>query len=421
MGVLAPDIGLGFPVESGVLDRCSVLIVEDTLVNAEVLERLLTSVGVGRVHIVTDPREAVARCAELDPDLVILDLHMPHVDGHAVLAGLRARSPAEADVLPVLVVTADTTVEARDRALHAGANDFLTKPLDHTEVVLRVRNLLRTRMLHLELKRRNDELQADLEARTAADLELERRHQARVDRIHRALAPGALQTVLQPIFDLHSAKTVGFEALTRFACEPRRGPDVWFAEAAAIGRGVELELAAARAALAHLDQIPPDLFLSVNVSPTSAMSADLGGLLARHDANRVVLELTEHTRVDDYARLQEALVPLRAAGARVAVDDTGAGYAGLRHLLHLRPRLVKLDIALTRDIDVDPARRALATALVAFCRELDSPIIAEGIETAGELTALRDLGISLGQGYHLARPAPVDDALDSLGRPHRPR
>lgn len=419
MTARATDMTAGCPVEPDVLERACVVIVDDLQVNAEILERMLTSVGVGRVHTVTDAREAVARCHEVGADLVLLDLHMPRVDGHAVLAELRARA-SRRDLLPVLVLTADTTAETRDRALQAGANDFLTKPLDYTEVVLRVRNLLETRRAHVELQRRNDELQADLDARAEADREQAEQHEAGVARIRRALAPGALEMVLQPIFDLAGGHVVGFEALARFTCEPRRGPDQWFAEAARIGRGVELELLAAQCALDLLDEIPGDCFLSINVSPETATSAGLATLLARYDGRRIVLELTEHARVDDYAHLVATLEPLRAAGVRWAVDDTGAGYAGLQHLLRLRPHLVKLDIALTRDVDSDPARRALATALVAFCQQLGSTIVAEGIETAGELAALRELGVSWGQGYHLARPAPLAalaDRFTPLGSP----
>jgi EAL domain-containing protein (putative c-di-GMP-specific phosphodiesterase class I) len=120
------------------------------------------------------------------------------------------------------------------------------------------------------------------------------------------------------------------------------------------------------------------------------------------------LEITEHEAIDDYATLADALAPLRERGLRVAVDDVGAGYASLRHALQLAPDMVKMDISLTRDIDRDAGRRALATALISFAAETDMTIVAEGIETAGELHALRELGVKYGQGFYLARPAPLD-------------
>jgi EAL domain-containing protein (putative c-di-GMP-specific phosphodiesterase class I) len=117
-----------------------------------------------------------------------------------------------------------------------------------------------------------------------------------------------------------------------------------------------------------------------------------------------VVEITEHELIEDYAHLLDALTPLRTAGIRLAVDDAGSGYASLRHILSLQPDIIKLDIALTRGVDTDPVRRALASALVGFARDTGSVIVAEGIETSAELAALQRLGVPLGQGFYLARP-----------------
>jgi EAL domain-containing protein (putative c-di-GMP-specific phosphodiesterase class I) len=143
------------------------------------------------------------------------------------------------------------------------------------------------------------------------------------------------------------------------------------------------------------------------VAPATAITPELASLLEPHRGARIVVELTEHSRVDDYGVLRSALDVLRARGIRVATDDTGAGYAGFDHLLRLRPEILKLDTTLTRDIDSDPIRRALAAALVAFATEIGATIIAEGIETAAELATLQHLEIPWGQGYHLARPGPL--------------
>jgi EAL domain-containing protein (putative c-di-GMP-specific phosphodiesterase class I) len=126
---------------------------------------------------------------------------------------------------------------------------------------------------------------------------------------------------------------------------------------------------------------------------------------------RVVLEVTEHDYIQDYPALLEALAPLRTLGLRVAIDDAGAGYASLRHVLHIQPELIKLDISLTRNIDTDPKRRALASALIAFARETQARIVAEGVETEAELRMLKRLGAGCAQGYFLARPMPLQQAL----------
>jgi EAL domain-containing protein (putative c-di-GMP-specific phosphodiesterase class I) len=137
------------------------------------------------------------------------------------------------------------------------------------------------------------------------------------------------------------------------------------------------------------------------------MSGALPELLQSVDINRVVLELTEHASVMDYRELTEALTPLRALGLRIAIDDAGAGYASMRHILSIEPDLVKLDISLTRGIDADRKRRALASALIAFARETDVGIVAEGVETSAELLTLQSLGVKRAQGFYLARPRPL--------------
>lgn len=124
-----------------------------------------------------------------------------------------------------------------------------------------------------------------------------------------------------------------------------------------------------------------------------------------------MLEITEHAHVEDYNCLLQAIEPLRARGVRLAVDDAGAGYSSLQHILQLQPDLIKLDIGLTRSIDLDPARRALASALVSFARETGSHIIAEGVETASELAALRSIGVDKAQGYFLGRPMHLEAAV----------
>ena len=380
-----------------------VLIVDDQPVNVVLLTRLLQSAGIDTVDGITDPREAVSRCLELPADLILLDLHMPHMDGFAVMSALREALPEDAFV-PVLVLTADAAGPTRDRALGAGAKDFVTKPFDRNEVILRVRNLLETRALYAEVQRHNADLRADLEDRAAREQRLAEEHRRRAARIDEILIGEGLTMVFQPIADLVTGDVVGVEALARFHCEPHRPPDVWFAEAASVGRGVELELAAVSAALRRLSDLPSAGFLSVNVSAGTAALPELARLLEPVPGTSVVLELTEHARIDDYDRLLEMLAPLRRHGVRIAVDDAGAGYAGLRHIMSLRPDILKLDIDLTRRIDTDPVRRALASAMVWFSREIDGVVIAEGVETTAELDTVRSLGVPWAQGYYVARP-----------------
>lgn len=147
--------------------------------------------------------------------------------------------------------------------------------------------------------------------------------------------------------------------------------------------------------------------MSLNVSPETLASGALEPLLDGVPGDRLIFELTEHAPVADYEPLRKAVDNLRKRGVRIAVDDAGAGFASLQHILKLAPDMIKLDLALTRDIDDDPVRRALAAALVAFAGETGAKIVAEGIETSREQETLSKLGINIGQGFHLARPRPL--------------
>jgi EAL domain-containing protein (putative c-di-GMP-specific phosphodiesterase class I) len=396
----------------------TVLIVDDEQPNVALLERMLRAAGISRVHGITDPREVLTSYRHLDPDLVLLDLHMPHLDGFAVLDALARVVPPD-DYVPVLVLTADDTPLTKQRALAAGAKDFLTKPFDHTEVVLRVKNLLETRALYVGLRRHNAALAAQVREHGERDRRDREEHQRKTGRIERVLRGDGPTMVFQAIAELASGEVVGAEALARFAGEPRRSPDVWFGEAEEVGLGVELELAAVRAAVARFPELPARAYLSVNVSPATVVTGRVGEVVAGVPGERLVLELTEHARVADYDELVDALKPLRTRGARVAVDDAGAGFAGLVHILRLVPDIIKLDIGLTRGIDHDLVRRALALSLVGFARDIGASIIAEGIETAEELEALRDLGVTWGQGYFLARPGPEIPAAVPLPAPRQ--
>jgi EAL domain-containing protein (putative c-di-GMP-specific phosphodiesterase class I)/ActR/RegA family two-component response regulator len=381
----------------------SVAIVDDTPENVALLAQVLRAAGVRDVRTYTDPRMALVECAAAPPDALLVDLHMPHLDGVALLEQLAAQVPKER-FLPVIVLTADITPAARQRVLRAGAKDFLTKPFDVTEVTLRVRNLLETAALYRQLEAQNQDLRNQLAAQAEEQAAARAKQEAASRRIDRVLTDGGLSVVLQPIVEISTGAVVGAEALARFASEPSRTPDLWFAEAASVGRGVELELAAIAVALDRLEGLPDGAFLSVNAAPTTVISPLLVELLRDCPRDRIVVELTEHDPVHDYSALVRSLNELRQIDIRCAVDDTGAGYASLEHLLRLRSDILKLDISLTRGIDHDAVRRSLAAALVAFGHDTGAMIIAEGVETPAELQTLRALGVPWAQGYHLARP-----------------
>lgn len=235
-------------------------------------------------------------------------------------------------------------------------------------------------------------------------------YRGNLERVQRVLDANELTIVVQPIMQITDNRLVGFECLSRFSGDEDWGPDTWFKTAGAVGLGKDLELLAVRKGLALLDLFPKDLYLSFNVSPETILSGELDTLIRKEFGRRVVLEITEHASVEDYGALCSALKGLRSRGVKLAVDDAGAGYASLRHILALQPDIIKLDISLTRNIQDDLARHSLAAALVHFGRDIKSQILAEGVETAAELEALRKLGVRTAQGYFLGRPMPYLEA-----------
>lgn len=223
-------------------------------------------------------------------------------------------------------------------------------------------------------------------------------------RIGATIESAAFQPVFQPIIELSSGNTVGFEALTRFADGAR--PDQVFARAHACGLGPALEACTLAAAIREADHLPAGAFLSVNVSPGLLADGSTVGRLLAGTMRPIVLEITEHEVITAYAPLRDAM-RLLGPGVRLAVDDAGAGVANFNHLVELRPDFVKIDIGLVRGVDTDPSRRAVVVGLVHFAAEAGCQVLAEGIETEEERLTVAELGVTLGQGYLLARPAPA--------------
>ena len=226
-------------------------------------------------------------------------------------------------------------------------------------------------------------------------------------RLDHLLTTRTLITAFQPIRHLGTGAIVGAEALTRFVSSPFRSPDQWFDEADSIGRGLELEFLALETAMLAAADLPAHLYIAVNLSPSACLDPTLSDIVRDSGLNpgRIVVELTERSPVADYARLAAALAPLRSAGLRLAVDDVGAGFSSMRHILRLSPELIKLDRTIIAGIDNDPKQRALCAAMVSFSSQIGASLVAEGIETNAELTAVTEMGVNTGQGYLLGRPS----------------
>ena len=227
-------------------------------------------------------------------------------------------------------------------------------------------------------------------------------------RIQQLMDNDDLALVGQPIVDLQSGSTVGYELLTRVTGPQPMRPDVLFDQAARVGLANALGEKTIEKAREVFARASANHFITLNLTPEFILNTDLNGLFGTGSLDHLVLEITEHAIIKDYAALRDRLAPLRKRGAKVAIDDAGAGYASLRHILQLMPDIIKLDISLIQDIDQDSERQALASALISFSRCRQYHLIAEGIERAGELATLQSLGTEWGQGYFFARPEPVN-------------
>lgn len=226
------------------------------------------------------------------------------------------------------------------------------------------------------------------------------------NRIKSLVQENRIVTVFQPICRITDGVAVGYEALTRVTGE-RWAPDILFDQATHVGLGVSLGAHSISCALQQSRLLPGNPYISLNATPEVILSGMLEQILDKlPDCSHLVLEITEHDIVQDYQSIAEILLPLRKRGLRLAVDDAGAGYASFRHILLLKPEIIKLDISLIRDIDQNAEKRALTAALVEFSKHSQYLLVAEGVETSEELQTLKILKVDYAQGYFLSRPYP---------------
>jgi EAL domain-containing protein (putative c-di-GMP-specific phosphodiesterase class I) len=263
-----------------------------------------------------------------------------------------------------------------------GLNSSSEQPLDDRDV--RFMSMLGELIVpELDEQRANERLHADLMQLVDTD---------------------TVEIAYQPIIDLREERCIGIEALSRFP-EPFGAPELTFRAAKTVGLGLELERLAIRQAWKIIPSLGPGQFLALNVSPEALVElAHRANLRSDLPLTQLVVEITEHAAVESYAALHAELAPLRHRGLRIAVDDAGAGYASLRHVLELQPDFIKMDRSLIHGIADDHARRVAVGAFLALAVDLGSTVVAEGIERPADLCAVRDLGLHTAQGYLLGKP-----------------
>jgi EAL domain-containing protein (putative c-di-GMP-specific phosphodiesterase class I)/DNA-binding NarL/FixJ family response regulator len=395
----AQPLGVGTVREPNPAAPVRVLLADDDDAIRRSIARLLSKKGsVELVGVAADAEEAVELGCRTHPDVALLDVRMPKGGGVRAARELHESSPQT----KVVALSGHADRDGVLEMLSTGAVGYLVKGAD-VDVVQGIMAASRGEGVI------SNELVADvigeLGGRLARQHEQEETKRLGVRRIEQAIEDRTFEFAFQPFVDLRSGRTAGLEALARFSSEPYRTPDLWFEEAWSLGLGLELELAAVSAALDAAGTLPPGVFLAVNVAPQTVTSARFSQLLGTVGwAESLVVELTEHAVVEDYDLLNRSLGPLRRTGVRVAVDDAGAGYASLRHVLQVKPDFIKLDISLIAGIDEDRDKLALAKSITGFASESGTRVIAEGIEERAQLERVTELGVEYGQGYLLGRP-----------------
>lgn len=390
------------------IDRIRLMLADDEEPVLEAMAQLVsTDPFIHLVGTATDAVQAIDLAALETPDVALLDVRMPGGGGSRAAREIRLRSP-ETRIVALSASTDPRTVVSMVRA---GAVGFVGKDQPGDEV-LRAIHRSAVGRASIVVERVGEVAERLTEHRSGEVVQRSERAHVSRERIEEAIRGNLLETVFQPIVDLRDGRIRGVEALTRFMSKPRRSPETWFVEAAHQGLLTQLELAAATQALTHLEAIPEDVYLSVNVSTETIQGPRLAEMLQSISASRLVLELTERTPIDDYEEIGARLDALRSMGTRLAVDDVGKGFSGLGHLVELAPDLLKFDRSLIAEVNSDTTKSGLIARLTSFASEEDMDVVAEGIETEAELDTLRRLGVESGQGFLLGRPGPIPTLVD---------
>lgn len=366
-----------------------VLVLEDDALVRRAYQRALSPeyqvVAVGTGH------EAMDRIRATPFGAIVSDIDLPGLSGIEVLKLLRSTDVS----VPVILVTGCPSVESAQDAVNYGAFRYLTKPVDPDSLRDAVQRATRLAKL-AELHARSRKLEAALDPERDA---LAERLEAALDGIWIAF---------QPIVSWKQKRAVGFEALLRTTEKSLARPPDLIGAAESLGRLPELGRRVRAAIAAAIPDAPPDARIFVNLHATDLAEEDLadGSSPLSQYAERVVLEITERASLDGVEDVSTRALALRSAGFSLAIDDLGAGYAGLSSLTQLDPEVVKLDMSLVRGVDKHHAKQQLIHSVVHVCGELGMSVVTEGVETAEERDTLIGLGCDLLQGYYFARPGP---------------
>jgi EAL domain-containing protein (putative c-di-GMP-specific phosphodiesterase class I)/ActR/RegA family two-component response regulator len=371
------------------MNGARVLVVDDDSLVRRSAARALENAGFIVVPL-AEAQTAIEHVRRGGVDGVLSDIQMPGMDGIDLLRAVRA---LDSD-LPVVLMTGQPALESAIPAVELGATLYLVKPLDTRALLAGMTRAVSIGAL-ARVRRRAADLVASAGPGDRATLE------ARFDN-----AIATLHPVFQPIVDVTTRAVLAYEALLRTGEPEFPGPPAVLDAAERLGRVHELGRALRRAVAGQLADLAADVEVFVNLHPSDLLDPDLydpAAPLSAH-ARRIVLEITERSSLDGVDRLTVRIGQLRTLGYRIAVDDLGAGYAGLTSVVRLQPEVVKLDMTLVRGCHIDDARRQVLRSMAELSRALGMRVVAEGVEVDGEAETLRAIGCVVQQGYRFARP-----------------
>ena len=381
----------GQPGASSDKKVAEVLIVDDEPITARGYARALTGAGYS-VTIAGAGREGATLARGKRYDAIVSDIAMPDMDGLALLRDIRQ---TDLDV-PMIFMTGSPALETALEAIEYGAFRYLLKPVPLDKMLEVVHRAVA--MHKLALVRREAAMMTELEGKQIGDRAgLEARFTSAVEK---------LWVAAQPIVSWSGRSVFAYETLLRTDEPTLRSPLDFFDAAERLGKAAELGRIIRRHVAGILGGVRPAGHIFVNLHPADLedpeLYADDGALTPF--AGQVVLEITERAALDGIHELSSRVTRLRSLGYRIAIDDLGAGYAGLTSFAQLEPEVVKVDMSLVRGIDNSPVKQKLVRSIIALCTELGIQLVAEGIETPAERDALIALGGDLCQGYLFARP-----------------
>ncbi len=368
-----------------------VLLIDDHPKLLRALARILSQAGY-EVSTAADGLEALAQLKQVSFDAIVSDIMMPHMTG---LELLRAVRELDLDV-PVILMTGSPGMESAAEAIEYGAFRYLCKPVETAALEQAVKRAV---LMHglAKMKRRALDLLGQEGMRLSDRAALESRFEKAI---------GSLWVAFQPIVSLAGGRVAAYEALVRCDEQTLMSPNALLDAAERLGRLNDIGRGVRRLVGEALPRMPAGVMAFVNLHPEDLNDPDLydGSSALPSSAKRVVLEVTERASLDNVHDLVERMSRLRRMGYRIAVDDLGAGYAGLSSLARLEPEFIKLDMSLVRDVHTNPVKQQLVRSMTGLARSLGVGAVAEGVETVEELDVLIDAGLDLFQGYYFARP-----------------